>query len=194
LRAAIELFSIHGFNGVSTRDVAKAVGIASPSIYKHFSSMDEVTHEALRSVAQVQFQECVEVMALDVNPAERLKAMAITLARGFLKNPAFIQLFLAERRGSLVLAGRRESLAWIQSSFDLYPLFHKAISAVDSNVNPTLAYFFIFSCLLGMATYLPMHEMRRSLSKQERHPAFLAEHMLAAALPMIDWKKVRNAV
>jgi AcrR family transcriptional regulator len=45
LDAAIELFSIHGFSGVSMRDIARAVGIKESSIYNHFPGKDAILEE-----------------------------------------------------------------------------------------------------------------------------------------------------
>jgi AcrR family transcriptional regulator len=38
LTAARKLFSIHGYRGTSTRDVAAAAGVTAPAIYRHFGS------------------------------------------------------------------------------------------------------------------------------------------------------------
>jgi AcrR family transcriptional regulator len=45
LDAAIDLFSIQSFSGVSIRDIARAVGIKESSIYNHFASKDALLAE-----------------------------------------------------------------------------------------------------------------------------------------------------
>jgi AcrR family transcriptional regulator len=40
--AALELFAQSGYDGVSVRDIAKAVGIKDASIYSHFASKEEI--------------------------------------------------------------------------------------------------------------------------------------------------------
>jgi AcrR family transcriptional regulator len=40
--AAVELFAERGYDGVSVRDIAKAVGIRESSVYKHYASKDEI--------------------------------------------------------------------------------------------------------------------------------------------------------
>ena len=42
MRIAVKLFSAKGYDKVSTREIAKAIGINSASIYHHFSSKDEI--------------------------------------------------------------------------------------------------------------------------------------------------------
>lgn len=39
---ALHLFSINGYEGVSVKDIASAVGIKDSSLYKHFSSKKEI--------------------------------------------------------------------------------------------------------------------------------------------------------
>lgn len=40
--AAVDLFAERGYDGVSIRDIAAAVGIKESSIYKHYASKDEI--------------------------------------------------------------------------------------------------------------------------------------------------------
>jgi AcrR family transcriptional regulator len=40
--AAVDLFAEKGYDGVSIRDIAKAVGIKESSVYKHYRSKDEI--------------------------------------------------------------------------------------------------------------------------------------------------------
>ena len=42
LDAALELFARKGFEATSVRDIATAVGIKAPSLYKHFASKQEI--------------------------------------------------------------------------------------------------------------------------------------------------------
>lgn len=45
LEVAMELFGNDGVEQVSTRQIAKAVGISQPSLYAHFSGLDEIMVE-----------------------------------------------------------------------------------------------------------------------------------------------------
>ena len=40
LRTATKLFLENGFNGTSTRDIAKHIGITQPALYHHFSDKE----------------------------------------------------------------------------------------------------------------------------------------------------------
>ncbi len=59
LMVSLDLFSTSGYEGVSIRDIAKAVGIKEGSIYKHFVSKKEI------------FDSIVEEMKIRVKDAEK---------------------------------------------------------------------------------------------------------------------------
>jgi AcrR family transcriptional regulator len=42
LRAAAELIAVRGYSATSTRDIAAAVGVEQPAIYKHFSAKSDI--------------------------------------------------------------------------------------------------------------------------------------------------------
>lgn len=52
LREAARMFAIRGFHGTSIDDLGAASGISGPSVYKHFSSKDEVLAELLIDISQ----------------------------------------------------------------------------------------------------------------------------------------------
>lgn len=45
--AALELFGRRGYDGVSMNDIAQAVGVRAPSLYKHFESKDALWAEVV---------------------------------------------------------------------------------------------------------------------------------------------------
>jgi AcrR family transcriptional regulator len=84
LDAAARLFSERGFHGTSMRDIAKAVGMLSGSIYYHFDSKDEmllaVYEEGMRRVA-----ETVDAAVVGANqPWDRLEAACAAHLRGLI--------------------------------------------------------------------------------------------------------------
>lgn len=48
LRTAAELIAVRGYSATSTRDIAAAVGVRQPAIYKHFSAKDDILAALVR--------------------------------------------------------------------------------------------------------------------------------------------------
>lgn len=58
LDAALELFSCGGYEGVSVKQIATAVGIKDSSLYKHFASKQEI-FDTLMAEMNARFEETV---------------------------------------------------------------------------------------------------------------------------------------
>lgn len=58
LEAALDLFSVYGYDGVSVKDIAGAVGIKDSSLYKHYKSKREIFQTLLDGMNQ-RFEETV---------------------------------------------------------------------------------------------------------------------------------------
>jgi TetR/AcrR family transcriptional regulator, cholesterol catabolism regulator len=84
LDAAAKLFGERGFHATSMRDIAKAVGMLSGSIYYHFESKDEmllaVYEEGVRRVATA----VEEAVAGETEPWVRLEAACAAHLRGLI--------------------------------------------------------------------------------------------------------------
>ena len=50
--AAAELFCAHGYHGVGIDDIAAAVGISGPAVYRHFPTKYAVLVEATRNLVE----------------------------------------------------------------------------------------------------------------------------------------------
>ena len=56
LDAALTLFAENGYNGTSVEQIAKAVGIKAPSLYKHYKSKEDILNSLIDS-AEVRYEE-----------------------------------------------------------------------------------------------------------------------------------------
>ncbi|MEA4853734.1 MAG: TetR/AcrR family transcriptional regulator [Christensenella sp.] len=52
LEKALDLFSIRGYDGVSVKDIANAVGIRDSSLYKHYQSKQEIFEKLMEEMDQ----------------------------------------------------------------------------------------------------------------------------------------------
>ncbi|GGO54118.1 TetR/AcrR family transcriptional regulator [Streptomyces lasiicapitis] len=79
--AATELFGSRGFHEVSLDDIGAAVGIAGPSVYKHFAGKGEILYELLNRGAAVLQLVLTRAMSTARTPQEALDA----LVRGYVE-------------------------------------------------------------------------------------------------------------
>ena len=49
---ALKLFSTQGYDAVSVRDIARAVGVKESSLYNHFKNKQDIFDDILREYAQ----------------------------------------------------------------------------------------------------------------------------------------------
>lgn len=75
--AAIDLFSQRGYDAVSIRDIAAAVGIKESSIYKHYTSKDQI----LQKIVQYPLEKIYTIAARDATTEQLIAKMG---AEGFL--------------------------------------------------------------------------------------------------------------
>ncbi|MDD4493701.1 MAG: TetR/AcrR family transcriptional regulator [Eubacteriales bacterium] len=61
LQTALRLFSEHGYDGVSMRDLASEVGIKAASIYNHFSSKEDVFNSLFVEM-QNRYEQIVNIV------------------------------------------------------------------------------------------------------------------------------------
>lgn len=87
LQAALELFAAQGFNGSSTALIAKRAGVASGTLFFHFTSKDALIcalfHE-IRAKIEKNLMECLHA---EVPTRERFLQTFSKLLRYFLENP-----------------------------------------------------------------------------------------------------------
>jgi AcrR family transcriptional regulator len=94
LDAAARLFSERGFHATSMRDIAKAVGMLSGSIYYHFESKDEmllaVCEEGISRVGAAVEQ----AVAAETEPWARLEAACAAHLRGLVTHRDYTRVMI----------------------------------------------------------------------------------------------------
>lgn len=75
-QAALTLFAESGYEGVSLSEIAKSVGIKTPSIYAHFESKEQLLLELIDDAIREEHEKFVQLLAetSDQPPKERLYA------------------------------------------------------------------------------------------------------------------------
>lgn len=90
LAAAGELFREHGYHNVSVAQVAAAVGITAPALYRHFKNKPDLLYAAVNAGIESLYDR--------VAGAEDLKTLITELAAS-----------VSKRRGGLSLLWQREA-------------------------------------------------------------------------------------
>ncbi|WP_280409281.1 TetR/AcrR family transcriptional regulator [Nocardia brasiliensis] len=72
LRTAAELIAVRGFAATSTRDIAAAVGVRQPAIYKHFAAKDDILAALVRLGLERPLALADELAALDAPAVVKL--------------------------------------------------------------------------------------------------------------------------
>ncbi|MEG0852642.1 MAG: TetR/AcrR family transcriptional regulator [Angelakisella sp.] len=63
LECGLELFSVNGFEGVSVREIAKAVGIRESSLYKHYAGKQDIL-DAILAETQSHYDNTVQSLGI----------------------------------------------------------------------------------------------------------------------------------
>ena len=109
LRAARELIEEGGYARASVVAIAERAGVAAGTLYRHFSSKEELFVEVFRAVCDRELramQAAAEAMAADASHVDRLITVLLTFARRALRRPRLAWALIAEPVDPLVDAER----------------------------------------------------------------------------------------
>lgn len=109
LRAAQELIEEGGYGPASVVAIAERAGVAAGTLYRHFSSKEELFVEVFRAVCDREIramQAAAEAMPIGASHVDRLVTVLATFARRALRRPRLAWALLAEPVDPLVDAER----------------------------------------------------------------------------------------
>jgi AcrR family transcriptional regulator len=75
LRAAADLATVHGLEGISIGDLAAHIGMSKSGLYAHFGSKEELQLAAVATAREIFDSEVVEPTETIDQPLERLRAL-----------------------------------------------------------------------------------------------------------------------
>ena len=96
LEVATTLFARHGFDGVTTRQIADEAGITEAIVFRHFPTKDDLYWEVLsvKSASDELKQRLEERLRSDVEPLEIFTAIARYVLNRNIQDPAKSRLLL----------------------------------------------------------------------------------------------------
>jgi AcrR family transcriptional regulator len=101
IRAALELFSSRGYHDTTTAQIAKKAGVAEGTIYRHFSSKQQLLNELYRAALRWAVK-VVDDTGDASPPRARLALVAQGLVEGAVRDPAVVTLGLLERHDTVL--------------------------------------------------------------------------------------------
>jgi len=109
LRAAQELIEEGGYGAASVIAIADRAGLAAGTLYRHFSSKEDLFVEVFRSVCDRELRAmraAADAMPADASHVDRLVTVLATFARRALRRPRLAWALIAEPVDPLVDAER----------------------------------------------------------------------------------------
>ncbi len=94
LRAAITLFSEKGFEGTTTRELARRAGISEGLLFRHFPDKRRLYQAILSYKIDEQVPAIFEKISTHGTPREVLRTLAFGIATNIEKDPSFMRLLL----------------------------------------------------------------------------------------------------
>ena len=89
LETAIELFHRHGYNGVSVRDIASAVGITPPALYNHYPNKKALYRAAIAAAFEDKALRLLVVLDDSGAPMQRLERFLHAATTEVRQSPEF---------------------------------------------------------------------------------------------------------
>jgi len=96
LDKAQQLFFVHGYHGVSIRDIVQACGLSKAALYHHFGSKQNLFAEVIKEYIAMVAQQMQEAGAGSGSCRERLGRMAEVFAQVRLESQSGIQLLFRD--------------------------------------------------------------------------------------------------
>lgn len=97
LRASMPLFARHGYDGVSMRELAAAVGVQAAALYYHFPDKPSLYLAVMEHAFRDRLQAPMAALTGDAPPFRRLQRFIATMVAELSENPDLLLLLQRER-------------------------------------------------------------------------------------------------
>jgi AcrR family transcriptional regulator len=129
MRAALELFTTRGYHASTTPQIASRAGVAEGTIYRHFSSKEQLLNEIYRAAIGT-FAAVVKETAATLSCPARLERIAAGWREIAARNPALVRLVFVSRLRNLLDAKSREAAKALREEIEKVIASGKAAAQV----------------------------------------------------------------
>ncbi|RDE24360.1 TetR/AcrR family transcriptional regulator [Motiliproteus coralliicola] len=152
LDAATALVAEGGFNAMTIAATAERAGVATGTVYKHFTNKGELCAELFRCATEVEVEQVRSLVTQDGSAAERLRAVISNFAARALRGQRLAYALIAEPVGALVEAERlhyRRSYATLFQSLIQEGIDRGEFAAQDAGISASALVGIIAETLVG---------------------------------------------
>lgn len=159
-RAAVRLFARHGFEGTSTRAIAREVGLSESVLYAHFENKQAVFDAVLARYGPQDSTDAFSAVDSDLaatDPPRFLNEMVSTLLEDWDREEARLLISLVTRDGLLHSEALRTAVTGMRDY--AAGLFASWIAAewISEHCGPADRLAFSFTGPIGLARVLHLH-------------------------------------
>ncbi|MBT3996654.1 MAG: TetR/AcrR family transcriptional regulator, partial [Candidatus Marinimicrobia bacterium] len=95
IQESIQLIADKGIQGLTIKNISKAIGISEPAIYRHFENKDDIILAIISTMKQTTEEELSHVD--ENNPTiDKIKKMIQGHTNRFIKNPSLTAIIFSE--------------------------------------------------------------------------------------------------
>lgn len=179
LACAIPLFARAGFNGVSMREIARAVGLNPATLYHHFADKETLYRAAVRQAFANRGRLLSGALTASLPPEERLREFVIRLCRLMDEDPDFTRLLQRE-----ILDGDEARLRFLAE--EIFGALFKDLARLSRELAPGRDPFLLAISIIGLAVYhyqlAPLRTYLPGARPEHDDPQVVAGHIVSMVM------------
>jgi len=96
INAAIKLMGEGGIQLLTTKNLAREVGVSEPALYRHFSNKVDILQQVLSYLRLRIVQRLRNITSSELNPSEKLRELVSRQFAAFTNRPEIVVVLLSE--------------------------------------------------------------------------------------------------
>ncbi len=96
IQASVAIIAEKGIQGLTMKNIAAAIGISEPAIYRHFTGKSEILSGIIK-LMKMNTYENMQVNKIELSPMQRLELALRNRTEAFVGNPALAAIIFSEK-------------------------------------------------------------------------------------------------